>query len=128
MITEKEHINEIPPDVVHLEYMIPDKINFEIPKTITTFYITNWYRYDLSFLNDTNITTLGIWREDKLLNNIPLNIEHLIVKNLYYPLENLPITLRTLTIYNCQDRTIIDKSKIPFGCVIFIKDKVYENI
>jgi hypothetical protein len=53
---------------------------------------------------------------EEQLNLLPISIKKLKIKNLNYPLNNLPPYLEEFYVDYYSD--VIDKCKIPFGCTV----------
>jgi hypothetical protein len=112
------------------EITLFDDDNNNITDTITVIifgYSFNQSLDTLIFPKNLRELVLGYNYSSKF-DNLPSELKILRLFNLKYPLTNLPIGLKLLYIqqhysYHDDVDTIIEKSKIPFGCEVVIKKR-----
>ena len=116
-----EDIQKIPIDTEELFYYCNEIINFTLGKNLRRLCLSSNYAHELGFLENTQITTLGLWDNnfEDLLNNIPNTIRVLQLITLCRPLINIPSTVKEILILNNPKQDFLSNSKLPFDCKVF---------
>ena len=117
-----KNIKYIPPDTEMLCYNSDDKITFEIPKLVKVLLLSHHYNHNINFIQNTSIDTIIINKNkyDNIITNLPDNITLLIIAELVKPITNINCCVQKIIIYNEPQKNILEKSKIPFGCEIYV--------
>ena len=118
IIDHDRHSNMyVPTNIEELHYYSSKKLNFVIPDSVIAVHFINEYLHPLDFLFESLC--------------IKDNIETLLLIQLLYPLQNIPVTLKKILLFNTPKKEILFASKIPIGYEIYCldrEDQVYKLI
>ena len=134
IIDHDRHSNMyVPTNIEELHYYSSKKLNFVIPDSVIAVHFINEYLHPLDFLFESLCIKELSFRSNSghFFNNIPDNIETLLLIQLLYPLQNIPVTLKKILLFNTPKKEILFASKIPIGYEIYCldrEDQVYKLI
>jgi hypothetical protein len=117
-----QKINHLPKNLTHLTFGVYFNRKVEkLPKNLKYLYV-NWY-FQNEIILPKNLKELTLSCNNNLLNNIPKHIEKI---NIYFSwniennkrVENLPLTIKEIVIKNEYKKYV----KVPFGSILTIKN------
>jgi hypothetical protein len=89
--------------------------------TLSSYFNPSCLDKNITHLNILDMYNSGYTGNFEYLDNLPENLIHLKINPLLVKLQNLPISLKTLSITIKKDYDIENNIKLPFGCQLEIE-------